>query len=88
MVIRFTVLERALEPYASWTSFPTLCTLVFFRGGGIDVGDPYIKDDEVLVGEFGFSLALDVDEGVIDPAAGQVQVLVHTVPFLGIERAP
>ena len=87
MTIRFTVFGGALEPNASWASFPALRTLVSLRGCGVEVRYPYIKNHKIIVGEFRFALALNVDEGVIDPAAREVEVFIHPVPLLGVKLA-
>ena len=87
MTIRFAVLGGPFQPNASWARFPALGALMFLRVCGIKVRDPYVKNHKVFVGKFGFALALNVDEGVIDPAAREIEVFIHPVPLLGVELA-
>ena len=87
VVIRLAVFGSSFEPNAARSSFPAFVALMFFERCGVEVRDANVKNHVVFVGQFGLALALDVDEGVVDPTAGKIEIFVNAVPFLGIELA-
>ena len=76
-----------LEPDAAWARLPAFSALVFLRGDRVEGGNPNVENDTVFVSELRLALAFDVDEGVAEPAAGEVEIFFNAVPFHRVELA-
>lgn len=75
------------DPEPCRPRFPSRVALLLGAVGGIYGADLDVYDDLVVGGEFLLPLPLDVDVCAGRPGVAQVQVLVDTMPEVGVELA-
>jgi hypothetical protein len=78
---------RPLDPQAGGSRLPLLARLGFVRHTGVQLSRPDVHNDRVLVRELLLLLAPNVHVCLGDPSGAQVQVFLHTVPFVLVELA-